>query len=335
MLLYSIFAAGALALQASAFLVPLEVAHTAEIAQHDKELKHKVLELDCQNCPFAGPDGDGSIWAQDDSPVNIHLEFDVTDDDQFLQINGQPVFPPPQTLIPITLKASQIRTSDQSQTGPLRLGYALEILPTVTEVTDISLTTVQLTILDIQGIPVKVDTVKIDVVQSWGHTHIARITRIPYSQSPGTDQCVTSICRLRAIIADRLGKMIDAAKAHASKAKGWFKNGCWGRKHAQENAKQGQKRPHHHAHHRHGGFRHFMKQTFHFVVLPAMLGVSFGLAVCVIGMVIGQTLARCVKRPRRADAEIPVEEDEKDALMETGEMPPQYEDVDVVVVEQK
>lgn len=71
MLLSSIFATGALALQASAFLVPLEVAHGAEIAQHNQALKHQVLELECPDCLFAGPDGDGSVWAQDESPINI------------------------------------------------------------------------------------------------------------------------------------------------------------------------------------------------------------------------------------------------------------------------
>ena len=71
-----------------------------------------------------------------------------------------------------------------------------------------------------------------------------------------------------------------------------------------------------------GSFGRFMRQIFHFFVLPAILGVSSGLAICVLGMLVGHTLARCLGRTRRADVEIPVEEGEKDALMETGEMPP-------------
>lgn len=71
MLLTPLLAAGALALQASAFLIPLEVSQEAGIAQMDKEMKHQVVELDCPQCPFAGSDGDGSVWTQGNDPINI------------------------------------------------------------------------------------------------------------------------------------------------------------------------------------------------------------------------------------------------------------------------
>ena len=67
----SVLAAGALALQTSAFLLPLEVSREAGVPQIDKELKHQVVELDCPQCPFAGSDGDGSVWLQEDIPVSI------------------------------------------------------------------------------------------------------------------------------------------------------------------------------------------------------------------------------------------------------------------------
>jgi hypothetical protein len=252
-----------------------------------------------------------------------HLEFDITDDDHFLQINGQPVFPPPRTLIPIALKAEQIRKSDQSHTKPLRLGYAMEVLPTISEVTDISVTPIQFTVLDLQGLVVRVDTVRVDLVQSWGKMHIARITQIPYAESPGANQCTTSICRLRYIIANRLRKMIEAAKAHAGKAKTWIKNGCGGRKHAQAGAKSAHKNSHSNVHDRHGRVRHFIKKAVLFFVPAAVFGILF----------------YCRNRRSRGEGarglEAAIEDDEKDALVENGEMPPQYEDVDVIVVEEK
>ena len=272
-----------------------------------------------------------------------HLEFDITDDDQFLQINGQPIFPPPKTLIPVALTASQTRTSDQSTTEPLRLGYALEVLQTKSEVTDITLTPLQLTILDLNGVSVQVDTVKLDLIQSWGHLHIARITRIPCSQSPGANVCCTSMCRLRAIIANRLRKMIAAAKARAGNAKTWIKNGCSGKKPAQADAEQGHQHPYRQGRHGHARLRHFFRQTVHFFVLPALFGVAGGLVACALGMLIGQALASCLNRRSRRqgarglvrDGEIAIQDDEKDVLVENGEMPPQYEDVDVIVVEEK
>ncbi len=343
MLFKSFLATGVLAWQTSAFLVPLEVSQAAK----DPALKHQVVELDCPGCPFAGANGDGSVWTQNDTPISIvcpldplifhetdtikHLEFDITDDDQFLQINGQPVFPPPKTLIPTALKASQVSALDQSQTEPLRLGYALEVLPSMSEVTDIALTPVQLTILDLHGVAVKVDTVRIDLIHSWGHLHIARVTTMPYSQSPGANKCITSICRLRAIIANRLRKMIESAKAHAGKAKTWIKNACPGRKQAQAGAEQDHKKSHHHAHHRHGHFHRFIKTAS--IIFGSVLAIT-------LMLVVRQAWAYLSNRRSRRDGagsprniEAAVEEDEKDALMENGEMPPQYEDVDVIVVE--
>jgi hypothetical protein len=174
---------------------------------------------------------------------------------------------------------------------------------------------------------------------------MARVARIPYSQSPGADRCATSICRLRAIIAHRLRKMIEGAKACACKAGTWLKNccRCLGRKNGQGVAEQDQQQQQHHAHNRHGRLRHFIEQTFHFYVLPVLYGVCGGLVVCALGTLVARAFVHCWNRsfsrkggrglPR--NGEIAVETDEKEALMQNGEMPPQYQDVDVVVVEEK
>jgi hypothetical protein len=78
MLLNYLLAAGALAVQTSAFLVPLEVAQ--EAAKNNKELKHQTVELDCPSCPFAGPEGDGSVWTQqEDAPNSIVRWFGLYD----------------------------------------------------------------------------------------------------------------------------------------------------------------------------------------------------------------------------------------------------------------
>lgn len=208
------------------------------------------------------------------------------------------------------------------------------------EVTDIALIPIQFTVLDLEGLSVKVDTLRIDLIQSWGHLHIARVTRLPYAQSPGADGCTTSICRLRAIIAARIKQMVDAARTHADKAKTWIKNGCHGRKHAQAGTEQNEhKSHHHHGHHRFSRLRHVMRATFHLFVLPALFGIFGGLLACGLGMLVGRAFALCLNRRSRGDGvrglEAAIAEDEKDGLVENDEMPPQYEAVDVVVVEEK
>ncbi len=160
--------------------------------------------------------------------------------------------------------------------------------------------------------------------------------------------------------------MVEATKSHAGKAKTWIKNTCSGWRHARLDAvhkyhmnakpkdctdaqRKDQARPHYRLHHGHRGhyshhaesrFRHFLRRTLHFFVLPAIFGVIGGLLACTLGMLVGQALAYLLNRRSRRDRvaqmmEAAVETDEKDALMEGEEMLPQYEDVDIVVVEQK
>lgn len=54
-------------MQASAFLVPLEVSQVAK----DPALKHQVVELDCPGCPFASYDDEGLFWTQSDRANSI------------------------------------------------------------------------------------------------------------------------------------------------------------------------------------------------------------------------------------------------------------------------
>jgi hypothetical protein len=68
--LRSALAAGILALQASAFLVPLEISKAAEHANGQIESiwsqsAHSV-ELDCPNCPLLASPGTGVEWDEDD-----------------------------------------------------------------------------------------------------------------------------------------------------------------------------------------------------------------------------------------------------------------------------
>lgn len=77
MLLTSLFAASALAWQTSAFLIPLKGSPEAQIPPKGEELRHRIVNLDCPNCPFAGPDANGSIWTVDDKPISVVSSLNI------------------------------------------------------------------------------------------------------------------------------------------------------------------------------------------------------------------------------------------------------------------
>lgn len=262
----------------------------------------------------------------------------------------------------LRLAAPQIRVEDGQQTSPVRLDFVWAALEPITSEHNpqLSMFPFQLTILGLNGHPVKVDTVSVHVLRAPGQTMIAKISTTPFSDTPGATTCDTSsrwsICRLRAIVAARMQAMLTAAKAHAQAAKGWVKGegkGCRGKfghrgghkggppfmHHEHGQATHGG-RHHHHHHHAHR-FGRLLHQTLRFFVIPALLGVIGGLMASAIGMLVGQFVAflwiRYHRGGRRGNVravEVVIEEDEKDALIIDDEVaPPQYEDVEAAAVE--
>jgi hypothetical protein len=261
-----------------------------------------------------------------------------------LEINGQPVFSLNAPVTPPTLTAPQIRVSDSVPSRPLRLGYAIEVLPAVSfEHEKGKIIAVQLTILDLDGTPVHVDTVKIDLLMNVGGLSVAKISNIPFAQSPGAAECTTSLCRFRAIAIARFRSILEAAKARAHAAGAWVKGGCRGKKNGGPRPDQVAGGQPHHGHHEHRKmhrFGHILHQTLRFFIIPALLGVIGGLMASAVGMLVGQSLVylwfRFHRRGQRGNVrivEVAVAEDEKDALVDTQEPPPQYEDVEAVTAE--
>jgi hypothetical protein len=252
------------------------------------------------------------------------------------------------------------------KTDPVRLGWALEVLPPVTTEAEPGkeLYTLQFTVLDLKGVPVEVDSLKIDILKSTTlkdkpTLSLLNITPVSFLSTPGAKSCHTSsqwsLCRLRAIIAARIKAMLEAAKARAGSAKAWAKGGCKGKKGPfgghngpfgghrgpKGGHREGEGRPHHghHGPHHHGRPAHILRQTLRFFIVPALLGVIGGLVASAVGMLVGQTIVFLWTRFHRGGqrgniriVEIAVEDDEKDALI-IEEMPPQYEDVEAVIAE--
>ena len=257
-----------------------------------------------------------------------------------LQINGQTVFSLNTPVAPPALTAPQVRVSDSTPSRPLRLGYAIELLPAVSfEHEKGKIIALQLTIFDLDGAPVHVDTVKIDLLMNIGGLSVAKISNIPFAQSPGATECTTSLCRFRAIVIARIRSILEAAKARAHAAGAWVKGGCRGKKTGGHHGQAPGDRAHHrhHGHHKMHRFGHILRQTLRFFIIPALLGVIGGLMASAVGMLVGQALVYLWFRFHRGGqrgniriVEVAVSEDEKDALVESGDLPPTYEDVEDV-----
>lgn len=262
-----------------------------------------------------------------------------------VQINGRTVFSLNAPVAPPTLTASQIRVSDSTPSRPLRLGYVLEVLPVVSfEHENGKIIALQLTIVEVEGAPADVDTVKIDLLKNSSGLTVAKISIIPFAQSPGATECTTSLCRLRAIIVARVRAILEAAKARTHAAGAWVKSGCRGKKNGgSSHGQTASDRPYyrHHGHHKMHRVGHVLRQTLRFFIIPALLGVIGGLMASAVGMLVGQALVYLWFRFHRGGqrgniriVEVAVSEDEKDALVETEDLlPPQYEDVEAVIVE--
>lgn len=232
--------------------------------------------------------------------------------------------------------APQIRVKDGQRTAPVSLDYALERLPPLSVVTpteDYAILPLRFTILGLQGLPVEGGAVTIDLLQSPNATGIARISTIPFSETPGGTTCETaaefSICRIKAILAAQKGNV--TSRIHFSTP------GCHGRGHGHG--------PHMGGHfYRLHRFGRMLYQSLRFFIIPALLGVIGGLVVSAIGMLLGQLVSYLWIRfhrnghRRHGDdqvLEIVIDEEEKDALLVDGELPPppQYEDVEANIHE--
>src|SRR4051794_38052156 len=127
-----------------------------------------------------------------------------------LEINGQTVFSLSTPVAPPPLTAPQIRVSDSAPSRPLRLGYAFEVLPAVSFAHEEGeIIPLQFTILDLEGAKVNVDTLKIDVLKNAGGLSVAKISNLPFIQSPGATECTTSLCRFRTIVIARVHSMLE------------------------------------------------------------------------------------------------------------------------------
>lgn len=230
---------------------------------------------------------------------------------------------------PNPLIANQVKTDtkDEEYSANLRLSYVASVLPAIPSPhnDEISLIPVELTILKMNEIPVKVDTIVVKMIKTPKDGYvIVRVEQIPFEETPGAEVCAGtrswSMCRIKAIALDALRRVMQATKEKADKVHSWVKektSGCGkhrgffmrpgshdGKKHNRPQHEDKHHRPHHHAgrpshHHKskhhgfHGRFHkasRMIRRTLRFFVVPALLGVIGGLTASAIGMLVGQAI---------------------------------------------
>lgn len=232
------------------------------------------------------------------------------------------------------------------------LGFSLQIHP-VQKTADDNLDLVQLDLqiievgsVFVEGLP----NVRVNMIKSpQDDLMIAKIEQTPSENvsSPKGDEakCTTTLCRLKAIIADKINKM----KMH----------GCAGMMGGQA-AHHGHAQPtnHHEEHYgmfnRPNGWSLFFRKVTSHIILPVLVGIVAGVTVAVISMLVGTVLVglfrkfvrgqsffpqhRCRLHPggrhhKAAQKEAAVDE-EKSGLMDNQETePPAYDQAEVHHVE--
>ena len=240
--------------------------------------------------------------------------------------------------------------------GEYKLSFALERLEPIRSKNEEEMVIpVRFTVLAVGGQSVKVDTVSIDLLKTGEDLVVMTVGTIPFNATPGANTCDEanswSLCRLAAIVRSRVSVMM----AKANKWSGCHKKGPFGhiggKKHGGKHGKHGKYGKHHRQHSQAQHYGHMIHQTLRFFVIPALLGVIGGLMASAVGMIIGQIIVALWTRfgrggkkgnaSQRAQlVEVMLVEDEKDALLDSElppqyEVPPQYQDIEAVAVEEK
>lgn len=197
MLLPTLLSAGALALTANAFLLPLEIVEKIphlevpggdvpdEVAQSHQgfEVTHsefQTVRLDCSTCPFAlESDRKGRHeWAAN---VKNELELKFSSENGKVSLNGKPFYPVSNPPLPPILSAKQIQKESDAAAkkwegyhGDLTLSYSLEIESKKHFNKDkANLLSIVFTIMGLDGEMVNVDDIKILVIETDHEVHVA------------------------------------------------------------------------------------------------------------------------------------------------------------------
>ncbi|KAJ5833590.1 hypothetical protein N7474_001901 [Penicillium riverlandense] len=266
-----------------------------------QETQHALIDLPCTECPFRQMADNGELSWTDGHSSSLILDFSI--EDNTLLANGRQIFPP---VPPSPIIAAQER-DDGELSAPVTIGYALEVMP-VASTSDkeaFELLDVRFTVLDLEMLPVPLDTVAIAlIVGPDGNLYIARTEterttteskQLSWKQCNGKPKCLQAllVSRVRGLLAAARERVMGlAATSKMSNPKDCAKAKHMKGKHRGHHKGDKVGRPHrHHMHRPHpGAFSRTFSRVVHFIVIPAILGVLAGLTASAVGMLVGQVV---------------------------------------------
>lgn len=167
MLLHSLFSAGALAVTANAFLLPLN--HNGPLPD-DLSIysgSQKVV-LDCSRCPYAlQSEQNGKRDWKNDVPSDLEMELSV--DKNSILFNGVPIYPITTPGLPPTLSVSQkakgeAEEAEKGNVENLRMSYSLEMIQKPFDDGN-TLLTMTMTIMALENEMIRIDDLEIKTIK--------------------------------------------------------------------------------------------------------------------------------------------------------------------------
>lgn len=177
MLLPTLLSAGALALTANAFLLPLELVEKVDgletLSGDIPDSLVQTIRLDCSTCPFAldSVRKGRHEWA---TKVSNELELNFSSENGRVSLNGKPFYPISNPPLPPILSAKQIQKVGDASVKKwegyhedLTLSYSLEIENKKHFSKDkANLLSIVFTIMGLDGEMVNVDDIEILVIET-------------------------------------------------------------------------------------------------------------------------------------------------------------------------
>jgi len=342
--------------QTLAFLLPPEI--SAEDTDIIKTLPFedavaidgRVMEINCPGCPVVTNIEGKMHSAQVDSI--LQLNFTVSHDAfDRLFLNGLQIYPlDSHAAFMEPLTASQmVKASDNTwqYVSTPKLGYSLSVRHPLSSSNQdqLDLVAIHLEIVEVadkflSGMP----SIELKLLETPSGKLMIGDAQITAPKSPASkptddgQECTTTLCKWRAIVADKLSKLKGCGSKSrpepAHFAEGWSPKANHGKHHG-DHSEHRPHRPYRH-HHRHGGFARFLRGVVLHVFIPVLIGIMVGITASLIGMVVGhiaifvwRLLFRRGQRARytrvqQDDAVIEESNDETKSFLDHQGPPPVY-----------
>jgi len=304
------------------------------------------MEVDCPGCPVTITDLEGKMHsAQVESILRLNFSLSLYDQDRLL-LNDIQIYPinaeSPTLMGPLI--ADQLVKSPAGSweyAASPKLSYSLMVShPSDTSSNEqLGLILVKLEVHEladnfVNGIPAVV--IKLLETPSGklmiGDTEIIPLPSRVSAPTNSNKQCTTTLCRWRAIFADKLSKINGCAGKNRHGGHGHQGQGVRPHGHGRPRP-HGPHRPYRH-HQRRGGFARFLRSIVLHVFVPIMIGLVVGVTTSLVGMVVGHLIVSLwrvlFRRGQRGQyhrvQEVAVEDGEDKGFLQTPGPPPTYEE---------